>query len=179
MFSKKSYPPSDGEFSDEARSFLDPIISFLEANGLPLLANVYPYFGYIEDPRDIDYALFKSPGTVVTDKGLNYQNMFDAMVDSIYSALEKSGGSNVRVVVSESGWPSEGRDVATTENAGTYYKGLINHVNQGTPKKKGQAIETYLFAMFDENNKRGEVTEQHFGLFRPTNKEPKYRITFA
>ncbi|KAF2312095.1 hypothetical protein GH714_028037 [Hevea brasiliensis] len=126
---------------------------------------------------NLEYALFTEPGIVVTDGQYGYQNLFDALLDSLYSALEKAGSPNLQIVVSESGWPSEGGDVATVNNAGTYYRNLINHVKQGTPKKSGQAVETYLFSMFDENLKEAGI-EQHFGLFLP-NKQPKYQITFG
>ncbi|XP_071911428.1 glucan endo-1,3-beta-glucosidase, acidic-like isoform X2 [Coffea arabica] len=99
---------------------------------------------------------------------------------SILTALEKEGGSKVNIVVSETGWPSDGNPpAASSANAGTYYKNVIRHVmsGKGTPKKPGGGIETYLFAMFDENQKRGEETEKHFGLFYP-NQQPKYGISF-
>ncbi|KAK9988785.1 hypothetical protein SO802_029024 [Lithocarpus litseifolius] len=52
---------------------------------------------------------------------LQYQNLFDALLDSLYSALEKAGAPNLQTVVSESGCPSEGDSAATVVNAGTYY----------------------------------------------------------
>ncbi|XP_021772122.1 glucan endo-1,3-beta-glucosidase-like [Chenopodium quinoa] len=170
-----SYPPSNGQFNNTA--YITPIINFLTSNGSPLLVNIYTYFAYISNQQSIslDYALFTSNGTVVTDpnNGKNYQNLFDAMVDSVYAALAKAGAPNTSVVVSETGWPSAGGDAATVNNAGTYYGNLINHVKQGTPLKPGQTIETYLFAMFDEDKKPGPKTERNFGLFTPT-KHPKY-----
>ncbi|XP_021729174.1 glucan endo-1,3-beta-glucosidase-like [Chenopodium quinoa] len=170
-----TYPPSNGQFN--YTSYITPIVKFITSNNSPLLVNIYTYFAYISNQHDINlnYALFMSPGTVVTDpnNGKNYQNLFDAMVDSIYAALAKVGAPNTAIVVSETGWPSAGGVAATVNNAGTYYRNLINHVKQGTPLKPGQAIETYLFAMFDEDKKPGAITERHFGLFTPT-KVPKY-----
>ncbi|PNX73350.1 glucan endo-1,3-beta-glucosidase-like protein [Trifolium pratense] len=172
-----SYPPSTGAFSSSSISYITPIVNFLARNGAPLLANVYTYFAYIGNKQDIplDYALFKQQG--INDVG--YQNLFDAQLDSIYAALEKVGGSNVKIIVSETGWPSVGEDSATTGNAATYYANLISHVKSGngTPMRPGQAIEAYLFALFDENQKPGAATEQHFGLFNP-NKSPKYQLGF-
>ncbi|XP_020585937.1 glucan endo-1,3-beta-glucosidase-like [Phalaenopsis equestris] len=175
-----SYPPSKGSFSSDALVSLQPIINFLAANGAPLLVNAYPYYSYLGDTEHIslDYALFTSPGTVFFDGQLQYQNLFDAIIDAIYTALEKVGGHNVTVVVSESGWPSDGGvTVATQQNAQTYISNLIQHVGRGTPKRPGNYIDTYLFAMFDENLKQPQGTENHFGLFSP-GKQPKYSLSF-
>lgn len=145
-----------------------------------MLVNVYTYFAYTSDKQSIslNYALFTSNGTVVTDPntGKKYQNLFDAIVDSVYAALGKVGAPNTDIVVSETGWPSDGGDAATVDNARAYYRNMINHVknNNGTPLKPGKEIEAYLFAMFDENMKSGAKTEHHFGLFNPTTKHPKY-----
>ncbi|KAK4276294.1 hypothetical protein QN277_019259 [Acacia crassicarpa] len=172
---QNSYPPNNGAFTDAASGFISPIITFLSNNGAPLLANIYPYFSYTGNPQSItlDYALFNQQGT--NDAG--YQNLFDALLDSIYAALEKIGASNMQIVVSESGWPSAGGDAASVDNAATYYKNLISHVKSGTPKRPNGPIETYLFAMFDENLKPGAETERHFGLFNP-DKSAKYQLTF-
>ncbi|EAZ14804.1 hypothetical protein OsJ_04731 [Oryza sativa Japonica Group] len=98
------------------------------------------------------------------------------MVDSVYAALDKAGAAGVSIVVSESGWPSAGGDSATIDIARTYVQNLIKHAKKGTPKRPG-VIETYVFAMFNENQKPGEATEQNFGAFYP-NKTAVYPINF-
>ncbi|RLN23019.1 hypothetical protein C2845_PM07G34620 [Panicum miliaceum] len=133
------------------------------------------------NPRDISlsYATFQPGTTTVRDagNGLTYTNLFDAMVDAIYAALEKAGAPNVRVVVSETGWPSAGGFTANVENARRYNQAVVDHVRRGTPKRPG-VLETYVFAMFNENRKPGDdPTEKHFGLFYP-DMQPVYPITF-
>ncbi|KAG0487893.1 hypothetical protein HPP92_006704 [Vanilla planifolia] len=171
-----SYPPSAGAFTDDARKYLQPIAGFLAGTGAPLLANIYPYFSYIGNAGQIpiEYALFTSAGPVVTDGNLQYQNLFDAILDCFYSALEKVGAGGVRVVVSESGWPSDGGQAALPQNAQTYVQNLIGHVVNGTPKRPG-GIETYIFAVFDEDRKQPQGTENHYGLFYPS-MQPKYSL---
>ncbi|XP_006646671.1 uncharacterized protein LOC102705874 [Oryza brachyantha] len=174
-----SYPPSDGAFSSAMEQYMAPMVQFLAKIGAPLMASVFPYFTYVHNQADIDidYALFTSPGTVVQDGVYSYQNLFDATVDALYSAMEKVGCSTVRVVVSDSGWPSAGAPAATKGNARTYIQNLINHVGKGTPKRP-VPTETYIFAMFNENEKTGGEIERNFGLFEP-DKSPVYPIIFS
>jgi exo-beta-1,3-glucanase (GH17 family) len=169
-----SFPPSSGVF---ARPYMAEIARRPPATtGAPLLANVYPYFSYRDNPRDISlsYAMFR-PGTAVRDggSGLVYANLLDAL----HAALEKAGAGGVRVVVSESGWPSAGGFAASADNARAYNQGVVEHAGKGTPRRPGAALEAFVFAMFNENRKPGEPTEKSFGLFHP-NASPVYPIKF-
>ncbi|CAM0870583.1 unnamed protein product [Alopecurus aequalis] len=87
-----SFPPSAGVFrADLAQSVMSPMIDFLATTGSYLSFNIYPYFAYMKNPQiDRNYVLFlpnsgqSDPGT-----GLHYDNMFDAMVDAVFHAVEK------------------------------------------------------------------------------------------
>ncbi|KAD4384610.1 hypothetical protein E3N88_24778 [Mikania micrantha] len=175
-----SFPPSNGEFTEAARSGMEQVAGFLGGNGYPIMVTAYPYFAYVSDPTNIQlsYALLNSSEVVVRDGELEYRNLFDAMVDGVYSALEKVGGGSVRIVVCESGWPSQGNgEFTSTTLAQTYNQNLVRHaLNSGTPKKPGNNLDTYVFAIFNEDLKSPGI-EQNFGLFYPDMTEV-YHIDF-
>ncbi|PAN41978.1 hypothetical protein PAHAL_8G114600 [Panicum hallii] len=168
--------PSAANFTKEAQGFMRPVLQFLARTGAPLMANIYPYFTYAYNPGDMDirYALFTAPATVVKDGKYNYQNLFDTTIDAFYEAMSKLGVSNVSVLVSETGWPSGGGKAATPANAKVYNENLIKHIRGGTPLHP-DAIKTYLFSMFNENQKAKGV-ERNWGLFYP-NMKPVYPIS--
>ncbi|KAI4379568.1 hypothetical protein MLD38_005848 [Melastoma candidum] len=166
-----SYPPSSGAFSDSTKANMVSILQVLNNNQAPLVIHPYPYFAYAADPVHIklDYAQFASPSPVVTDGTLKYQNMFDAMVDAFYAAMEREGFSNLGVIVGETGWPNAGNgEITTPQLAQTYNKNFVNKIlaGIGTPKRPHCPLDGYIFAMFNENQKAAGV-EQHWGLFNP------------
>lgn len=99
----ESYPPSAGDFSSEASDTMKAIVTWLVGSNISL-----------------GYALF-NPNQPVIDGDYKYYSLFEAMVDSFVAALDKNGGANVPVAVSEIGWSTAGDDPYTSkENPQTY-----------------------------------------------------------
>ncbi|XP_002971087.2 glucan endo-1,3-beta-glucosidase 7 [Selaginella moellendorffii] len=170
-----SYPPSSGAFrTDLVSHVIKPMLQFLSQTGSPFMVNTYPYFAYKSSPLNITlaYALFLPNAGVVDPKTkLRYYNLMDAQVDAVYSAMAKLGFQDIGIVVSETGWPSAGDPTefgVSVNNAMVYNRNLIAHVtSMGTPMRHGKLMDTYIFALFNENQKPGPTTERNFGLFKP------------
>ncbi|KAH9300987.1 hypothetical protein KI387_012570 [Taxus chinensis] len=169
-----SAPPSAGRFGEDYMAITKPLLDFLHQTGAPFMVNPYPFFAYKSDPTDstLAYALFQSKtGTTDANTGLHYTNMFDAQIDAVYSAMKAVGYTDVDVVVAETGWPSQGDPSeagVSMQNAIAYNGNLIKHVTSmtGTPLRPNKTIETYIFALFNENLKGGPTSERNFGLFK-------------
>lgn len=182
----RSYPPSAGAFSSKHASFLKPLLEFLAEKQSPFLVNIYPYYAYRDSSSNVslDYALFESSSEVIDpNTGLLYMNMFDAQIDSIYFALMGLNFKTIKVMVTETGWPSKGspkETAATPENAQTYNTNLIRHVinNTGTPAKPGEELDIYIFSLFNENRKPGLDSERNWGLYYP-DQTSVYNVDFT
>ncbi|CDP03239.1 unnamed protein product [Coffea canephora] len=171
----RSYPPSAGAFNSSYAFFLRPLLEFLAENQSPFMVDTYPYYAYRDSSSNVslDYALFESSSEVIDpNTGLLYTNMFDAQIDAIYFALMALNFRTIKIMVTETGWPSKGspkETVATADNAQTYNTNLIRHVinDTGTPAKPGQELDVYIFSLFNENRKPGLESERNWGLFFP------------
>eukprot|EP01018_Ginkgo_biloba_P013216 Gb_00761 [translate_table: standard] len=170
-----SYPPSGGSLKPELTAFIRPLLDFLSQTGSPFLINAYPYFAYKDAPDQVslDYVLFQpNKGMVDPATNLHYDNMLYAQIDAVYSALSALGYPALEVKVSETGWPSKGdpdEAGASPENARIYNGNLLQRLaqNQGTPMRPSLSLETYVFALFNENLKPGPTSERNYGLFKP------------
>lgn len=92
-------------------------------------------------------------------------------VDAVRSALNSMGFKNVEILVAETGWPYKGdsNEVGPSlENARAYNGNLIAHLRSmvGTPLMPGKSVDTYLFALYDEDLKPGPASERAFGLYK-------------
>ncbi|KAL2490916.1 Glucan endo-1 [Abeliophyllum distichum] len=171
----QSEPPSAGAFNTTFGDTMKALLQFQSANGSPFMINPYPFFAYQSDPRPetLAFCLFQpNAGRVDSRTGIKYMNMFDAQVDVVHSALSAMGFKDVEIVVAETGWPYKGdpNEIGPSlDNAKNYNGNLINHLRSkvGTPLMPGKSVDTYIFALYDEDLKPGPGSERSFGLFRP------------
>ncbi|KQK01695.1 glucan endo-1,3-beta-glucosidase 12 [Brachypodium distachyon] len=186
-----SYPPSAGVFREElAQAVMKPMLDFLSQTGSYLMVNAYPFFAYAENAGviSLDYALFRpNAGELDAGSGLKYYSLLDAQLDAVFAAVGKLGGNaynGVRLVVSETGWPSKGdakETGAAASNAEAYNGNLVRRVlsgNAGTPRRGDADIDVYLFALFNENQKPGPTSERNYGVFYP-NQQKVYDVEFV
>ncbi|CAL5186809.1 unnamed protein product [Lathyrus oleraceus] len=171
--------PSAGDFRPEMRDITIEIIQFLYSNNSTFTVNIYPFLSlYGSDSFPFDFAFFDGENKSLRDGKAVYNNVFDANLDTLMWALEKSGYPDLHVTVGEVGWPTDGDKNANATNAKRFNQGFIQHAlsGNGTPKRKGM-IDFYLFSLIDENAKSiapGNF-ERHWGIFEFDGK-PKYEL---
>ncbi|KAK6138593.1 hypothetical protein DH2020_027671 [Rehmannia glutinosa] len=184
---ESTFPPSSGKFrSDIPIQVILSLMKFLNGTKSFFFIDAYTYFAWSDNPTNIslDSALLKDGNVtyVDTESGLNYTNLLDQMLDSVHFAMGKLGFDNVRIAISETGWPHAGdidQTGANAYNAETYIRNLVRKVTSyppiGTPAKPGIEIPTFIFSLYDENQKPGAGTERHWGLLN-NNGRPIYEV---
>lgn len=181
---QNSYPSSAGSFKPELiEPVMKPMLEFLRQSNSYLMINAYPFFAYSANSKEIslDYTLFKeNPGVVDSGNGLKYYSLLEAQLDAVFAAMSAIQYSDIKMVVTETGWPSLGDENeigASEENAASYNGNLVNRVltGNGTPLRPQDPLNVYLFALFNENQKPGPTSERNYGLFYP-NEQKVYNI---
>lgn len=134
-----SYPSSSGSFKLELiEPVIKPMLNFLKETGSYLMVNAYPFFAYAAntDTISLDYALFnENNGVTDPNNGLTYKSLFDAQIDAVFAAMNALNFSDIKMVVSETGWPSAGDENeagAGEANAAAYNGNLVRRVLSGT-----------------------------------------------
>ncbi|KAK4795937.1 hypothetical protein SAY86_028263 [Trapa natans] len=171
-----SYPPSAGAFRQDMLEIIKHILDFCVLTGAPFWVNVYPFFVYKDNSKDVDinYATFRTPVAGVDDPAtkLHYDNLLFAQVDAVHAAIASLGYPQIPVHVTETGWPSAGdpTDIGVSyDNAASFNGNLKKLVAAGktTPFGPNSELVAYIFALFNENMKTGPTIEKNFGLFYP------------
>lgn len=163
--------PSQGTFRPELTEIMTQLVSFLNSNDSPFVANIYPFlslYGNSDFPQD--YAFFGGTTHAVSDGPNVYTNAFDGNYDTLVAALNKLGYGQMPIVIGEVGWPTDGAVGANLSAARAFNQGLISHLlsNQGTPlRPRAPPMDVYLFGLLDEGGKSilpGSF-ERHWGIF--------------
>ncbi|KAJ3693480.1 hypothetical protein LUZ60_008960 [Juncus effusus] len=182
VYNSPSGKPSDGDFRSDIHDLMVQITSFLNENNGPFTANIYPFISLYNDPNfPLDYAFFQGSASPVVDGSIVYNNVFDANLDTLVSALSKNGFSNMSIIVGEIGWPTDGDMSANLQYARQFNQGLVTHLstNQGTPLRPG-TVDVYLFSLIDEDLKTIQPGnfERHWGIFNYDG-TPKYQLSLT
>ena len=171
--------PSSGNFRSDIRDLMVDLVKFLKANDAPFVVNIYPFLSlYQNENFPFEFAFFGGGGHVITDKGLSYDNVFDANYDTLVWSLKKSGAGDLKIIIGEVGWPTDGDKNANPVLAEKFYNGLMKKLaaNDGTPMRPGK-MEVYLFSLIDEDLKSiapGRF-ERHWGVLRYDG-QPKFKV---
>ncbi|KAF2305903.1 hypothetical protein GH714_008788 [Hevea brasiliensis] len=169
----QSDPPSSGLFNPSYQDTMRGLLQFQRDNGSPLAINPYPFFAYQSDPDQRPWlsACF-NPTPDESTRATGLRLACELQVDAVRSALNALGFKDIEILVAETGWPYRGdsNEVGPSiENARAYNGNLIAHLRSlvGTPLMPGKSVDTYLFAIYDEDLKPGPASERAFGLFKP------------
>jgi hypothetical protein len=154
-----------------------PLLRFLNATRSYYFVDAYPYFAWAgnREAISLDYALFQGGASsryVDPGNGLAYTNLLDQMLDAVVAAMGRLGYGDVKLAVSETGWPSggdAGEAGANVRNAATYNRNLASRMskNPGTPARPGAKVPVFLFSLYNEDQKPGAGSERHWGLYYP------------
>ncbi|XP_027336922.1 glucan endo-1,3-beta-glucosidase 8 [Abrus precatorius] len=182
VYESPSNKPSDGDFRSDIIDVMKPLLNFLHERSSPFLVNIYPFLSLHQvEGFPEDLAFFDSQSKTIDDKNAQYSNVFDANFDTLAWSLKKAGYPDMKIVIGEIGWPTDGEKNANINNAQRFYQGLLEKManKKGTPLRPGP-MEAYLFSLHDENMKSIEPGnfERHWGIFRYDGK-PKFPIDFS
>ncbi|WCJ31722.1 O-Glycosyl hydrolases family 17 protein [Euphorbia peplus] len=161
--------PSEGDFRKDIKSKMMDIVKHLAQHKSPFVVNIYPFISLHQTSGfPSSYAFFDSSSTPIRDKNIGYSNVFDANFDTLVWTLKKNGYPNMKIIVGEAGWPTDGAMYASSTYAQKFYDGLLKKLalKKGTPLRPGQ-LEVYLFSLTDENMKSTQPGsfERHWGIF--------------
>ncbi|EFJ25492.1 hypothetical protein SELMODRAFT_442025 [Selaginella moellendorffii] len=178
------FPPSAAVFNQSyAETVMRPMLDFLADSSSYFMLNFYPLAIYAQNQQtmSIDFALFRpNSGQIDSSTNLLYTNLFETVIDGVYSAMAALNFTGMPLVVSETGWPSRGdpAEVAVSlDNAATYASNFVRHIlnNTGTPRRPGLAMNAYMYELFNEDMRQGATSEKNYGLFYP-DQTPVYTV---
>ncbi|KAJ4808689.1 hypothetical protein LUZ62_021255 [Rhynchospora pubera] len=182
VYASSSNTPSSGAFRSDIEDLMNQIVHFLKEKGSAFVVNIYPFLSLYQNAGfPVDYAFFGTGSRGINDNGKQYTNVFDANFDTLAWALKKAGVPDLKIIVGEVGWPTDGDKNANNDMAKKFYDGLLKKMAKkvGTPMRPGP-VDVYLFGLIDEDSKSilpGNF-ERHWGILTYDGK-PKFPMDLS
>ena len=171
--------PSEAEFPDEYKRELKEYLRFLQENDAPFPIDSIPLTDNAWQNFSMSFAFPDGASNfVIKDvNGAVYTNTFEWRFDCYVWAMRKLNFTNLRIVVGQVGWPTDGFPGATAANAERFFKHFLPWVQskKGTPMRPGGPIDVNIHALTDETKMKGPPFTRHWGIYR-SNGMPKYKI---
>lgn len=164
--------PSAAEFRPDIKDKMVLFLQFLRENHAPFLLEMFPIIDMERFGLSPAFAFpdnHSKPVTITDVNGAVYTNVFDWLYDCFVWALEKVNASDIKIVVSQVGWPTDGYAGANVANAERFYKYLLPMVasNKGTPKRPGAPIDVFINSLQDEPMMSfTRPFMRHWGIYR-------------
>ncbi|XP_060185878.1 glucan endo-1,3-beta-glucosidase 8-like [Lycium barbarum] len=175
--------PSESDFRDDIKGLMLQSLNFFNRTGTTFLLNLFP-IQMIQEVLNypIEFAFFDNKSKFkIQDGNFTYTNVVELMIDSIAWAVKKAGYPNMKIMIGQIGWPTDGYPHAHIKNAERFHKGLLKFLasNKGTPLRPGP-IDAYLHSLSDENEFKTMfgAFQRHWGIYQADG-NPKYKIDFS
>ena len=180
-----SLRPSEAEFVEEVKPEMNRFIGLLRKAKAPFIININPISDIHEYKVDFNFAMLDNKTTFVV-RDVNetvYTNMVELMHDAFVWALIKLKAPDIKVIVGQIGWPTDGYFGANRTMAERFFKGLLPWVtsNKGTPMRPGAPIDIFIQSITDENKMsyfNAASFTRHWGIYM-SNGQPKYSIDLS
>ncbi|KAK3030458.1 hypothetical protein RJ639_039143 [Escallonia herrerae] len=160
--------PSEGEFHPDYRIPILRNLALLKKVGSPFMINLYPLLHLRQYGYPLEFGFFEDRKNFTIKDGEHvYTNVFDAVYDTVISAIRREGYS-LDVIVGQVGWPTAGDEWASPETAERFYDGFLMKMamNKGTPLHP-EPLEAYIYSLVDENSRNisRSTMDRHYGIY--------------
>ncbi|KAI3461987.1 hypothetical protein Pfo_018650 [Paulownia fortunei] len=175
--------PSEADFRPDLKEKMVEFVRLLNTTNAPFVMNMFPIHFVAQNNWDIEYSFVENKSNfTIEDNGLIYRNVFEFVYDSFLTAMAKAGSPNLKLLVGQIGWPTDGYPGANTSNAERFFKEFLPYAkgNNGTPIRPGISIDVFIHSLADENLNKINLGafQRHWGVYRSSG-EPKYKIDFT
>ncbi|XP_073153476.1 glucan endo-1,3-beta-glucosidase 8-like [Henckelia pumila] len=176
--------PSEADFRDDIKEKMVEYVTLLKQNQSPFFLTLFPIHYVYNNSLDFDFAFMdnRSTFTVQDINNANYTNVFELLHDACHWCLVKANATEVKIVISSIGWPTDSFPGANATNAERFYRSFLPYIasGRGTPMRPNRKIDVFLNNLSDENRITIQIGafQRHWGIYK-FNGEAKYAIDFS